>query len=176
MTDPDGPLLALGIGNVLLRDEGLGVLVARALAAAAERPEGALPPGTEVVDGGTLGLDLLPRIEDARAVVIVDAVDLGEPPGTVVLLRGAALHGALAHHVSPHQVGISDLLGAARLAGTLPERVALVGVQPAEIAIGLEPSAPVRAALPAAEALARRTLWELAGESEQTPIPPDRPA
>ncbi|HEX8939165.1 MAG TPA: hydrogenase maturation protease [Candidatus Limnocylindrales bacterium] len=162
MSRADGPLLALGIGNILLRDEGLGVLVARTLAAEAGEAGGALPPGTEVVDGGTLGLDLLPRIEDARAVLLIDAVDLRRPAGSIALLEGDALHGALAHHVSPHQVGVSDLLGAARLAGTLPERVALVGVQPASIEIGLEPSAAVAAALPEAVALARRALWDLA--------------
>ncbi len=150
MSDAGGPLLVLGVGNVLLRDEGVGVRVCEALDQEVEEGQLELPPRTEIVDGGTLGLDLLPRIEDAGALVMVDAVDLRQPPGTVTVLRGDALHGALAGHVSPHQVGVGDLLAAARLRGGLPERVALVGIQPGEIAIGLDLTEAVAAAVPEA--------------------------
>lgn len=161
MTRPDGDLLVIGIGNVLLRDEGAGVRAIELLRRAAEQAPGLLPPGARVIDGGTLGLDLLPAIEDARAVVLVDAVDLHGGPGDVAVLRGDALHATLAHHVSPHQVGVGDLLAAARLTGRLPSHVALVGIQPAEISVGLEPTDVVRAALPRAVELARATAWQL---------------
>lgn len=155
MSRADGPVLLLGIGNLLMRDEGVGIQVVRAL----EDPGFGLPPGTRVVDGGTLGLDLLPLIDDARAVVLVDAVDIGAAPGTVAVLRGMEIGGALGGHISPHQVGIGDLLAVARLTGVLPERVALVGVQPATVEIGLDLSPTVGAVLPLAAEAARRELW-----------------
>jgi hydrogenase maturation protease len=155
VTSGEGPLLVLGVGNVLLRDEGVGIHVVRRLEALGAD---ALPPGTTIVDGGTLGLDLLPMLEDAAAVVMVDAVDLRAEPGAVDVLRGATLHAALAGHISPHQVGVGDLLAAARLAGSLPDRVSLVAIQPGAIEVGLELTPAVEAALPAAVEL---TLAEL---------------
>ena len=165
-----GETLVLGVGNILLRDEGVGVHVARVLAAAAADGDaaGRVDPqlsATRIVDGGTLGLDLLPMIEDAAAVVMIDAVDLRSAPGTVAVLRDDALHGALARHVSPHQVGIGDLLSAARLAGTLPGRVSLVAIQPEAIEIGLELTPAVEAAVPIAAARVRDELAALASTS-----------
>jgi hydrogenase maturation protease len=156
-----GGALVLGLGNVLLRDEGVGVHLAQALLEAGAANEAtALPAAVRVVDGGTLGLDLLPLIEDAAAVVLIDAVDLGAAPGTIEVLRGDALQGALALHVSPHQVGVGDLLGAARLAGSLPERTSLVAIQPGAIEVGLELTPEVAAAVPTAVEV---VLRELAG-------------
>ena len=147
MTRPDGPRLVLGVGNLLLRDEGVGVQVIQAL----ERlPEGTLQPDVRLVDGGTLGLDLLPLIDEAAAVVLVDAVNLRREPGAVAVIRGEALGAALAGHVSPHQVGVGDLIGAARLAGIIPPFVSLVAIQPASIEIGLELTPAVEAAVPMA--------------------------
>ncbi|MGO9178745.1 MAG: hydrogenase maturation protease [Candidatus Limnocylindrales bacterium] len=151
----------IGIGNLLLRDEGAGVRAAELVGQASEERPGTLPPRTRVVDGGALGLDLLPMIEDACAVVLIDAVNLHGAAGDVAVLRGDALHGTLANHVSPHQVGIGDLLAAGQLAGTLTEQIALVGIQPGEIAVGLDLTAAVRAALPRAAALAVSTAREL---------------
>ncbi len=150
MTLPDGELFVIGIGNILLRDEGAGVRAAELVGRASHGRPDVLPPRTRVVDGGTLGLDLLPMLEDARAVVLIDAVNLHGAPGDVAVLRGDALHGTLANHVSPHQVGIGDLLATGRLAGTLPEQIALVGIQPGEIAVGLDLTDAVQAALPRA--------------------------
>lgn len=176
MTATRGGLLVLGVGNVLLRDEGVGVRVAREIAAL---PPDQLPPGTEVVDGGTLGLDLLPMIEDAAAIVMVDAVNLRSDPGATRVLRDEELHSALARHVSPHQVGVGDLLAAARLAGSLPDRVSLVAIQPELIEIGLELTPAVEAAVPVAVGLVRRELAALASGGEApvrggTTAPTDR--
>lgn len=147
MSCPDGPILVLGVGNILLRDEGVGVLVVRELERRANAGEARLPSGTRVVDGGTLGLDLLPVIDEARALIMVDAVALRRGAGSVAVLRGGALHGALAGHVSPHQVGVGDLIAVGRLTGALPDAVALVGIEPGEIAIGLELTPAVAAAV-----------------------------
>ena len=173
MSHPHGPLLVLGIGNILLRDEGIGVQVVRALRGLSDRGDVELPPGTSLLDGGTLGLGLLPLISDARAVLLVDAVDLGRAPGAVEVMHGDALRRAQAGHVSPHRAGlgpgagighpagIGDLLATAQLMGVLPEAVALVGVQPSEIAVGLELTEPVRAALPTAVETTLDELWRL---------------
>ncbi len=157
-----GHLLIVGIGNVLLRDEGVGVHVAQALAG-----EGRLPPGTQVVDGGTLGLDLLPRIQDAGALILVDAVNLRTHPGDLRTLHGDAIHGVLAGHVSPHQVGIGDLVAAARLLGRLPADVTLVGIQPAVIEVGLDLSDAVAAAVPVAVQTVYDEAWRAAAALEE---------
>ncbi len=152
-------MLVVGIGNILLRDDGVGVHVVRALQAGPEM--GPLPPGTRLVDGGTLGLDLLPMLEESGIAVLVDAVELGREPGSIAVLEGDRLAGMLDRHFSPHQVGVADLLATARLTGRLPRRVALVAIQPGEIAVGLGPTPAVRAAIPAAAEVVRDLLWEL---------------
>ncbi len=174
MSRPDGPILVIGVGNVLLRDEGVGVRVARELHRLATIGHVSVPPATRVVDGGTLGLDLLPLLEDARALLMIDAVDLGQLPGAVTAMKGEALHGALVGHVSPHQVGVGDLLAAARLMGTLPEAIALVGIQPGEIAIGLELTDDVEAAVPVAVQAAVDELRALAAAASGTGPTVDR--
>jgi len=163
MSRSDGDLLILGIGNVLLGDEGVGVHVVRALEAdAAHAVSGKpLPPQSRVVDGGTLGLDLLPLINDARAIVFVDAVALGAPAGSMVTLESDRLRAVFAGHLSVHQVGIGDLLAVAILAGMLPEHVALVGVQPESAEFSLELSPAVQAVVPAASRAARAAAWML---------------
>lgn len=155
MTMPSGALV-LGIGNILLRDEGVGVVVARRIEAARAAGDAVVPWNCRVVDGGTLGLDLLPMIGDVNQVVMVDAVNLGQAPGTVTVLRDETVQAALSGHVSPHQIGVGDLVAAARLMGTLPARLTLVGIQPGEIAIGLELTESVAAAVDVAIEAVRR--------------------
>jgi len=155
VTMPSGALV-LGIGNILLRDEGVGVVVARRIEAARAAGDAVVPWDCRVVDGGTLGLDLLPMIGEADRVVMVDAVNLGQAPGTVTVLRNETVQAALSGHVSPHQIGVGDLVAAARLMGTMPPRLTLVGIQPGEIAIGLELTDPVAAAVDVAIEAVRR--------------------
>lgn len=159
-----GASLVLGVGNVLLRDEGVGVVVARALA-----DDPSIPPDTEIVDGGTLGLDLLPMIGDAGALIMIDAVNLRSAPGTIRILRGDELHVALAQHVSPHQVGVNDLVALARLTGTLPAKFALVGIQPEAVEVGLQLTPHVEAALPAAIQAVRDELAAMAAGTDAAP-------
>jgi hydrogenase maturation protease len=163
-----GEILVLGVGNILLRDEGVGVAVIHALSSPAGDD---LPEGTTVVDGGTLGLDLLPMIGTAAALVMVDAVNLRQPPGSVAVIRGDAIHGTLAGHVSPHQVGIGDLVAAARLLGSLPPHVSLVAIQPGAIEIGLELTPEVAAAVPIAADVVREECRLLALQRDVSPEP-----
>lgn len=163
MSAASGPLLVLGIGNVLLGDDGVGVHVVHELERQAERGDIVLPRDTRPVDGGTLGLDLLPLLDEARAIVLVDAADLGAAAGTVTVLRSRALRTGGSGARSALPTGLGDLLTAARLADVLPAAVSLVAVEPREIAAGLNLSAAVRAALPAAVAATAGEAWRLDG-------------
>lgn len=152
-----GGVLVLGVGNVLMGDDGLGPMVAAAL----RREPGLLPAGTLVLDGGTQGLMLLPLLDGHRALLVVDAVDMGPWAGAVTVLRGSACEGALGQRFSVHQVALADLLAAARLTGFAGE-VSVVGVRPQRVDAGLGLSAAVMAALPEALAAARAEAWNLA--------------
>lgn len=137
-----------------MTDDGIGVRVVQLIG---ERYR--LPEQVSVLDGGTLGLDLLPRIEGVRRLIIVDAVETGAPPGTLVRLSGAEIPQALETKLSPHQMGLKDLLTVASLLGHVPEETVLWGVQPESIEMALRLSAPVEAQL---EPLVRKVLQELA--------------
>ena len=154
MTEAGRPIVILGIGNILMQDEGLGVHAVRALL------ERALPPGVEVLDGGTLGIELLPIVEHAESLILIDAARFSGKPGEVRAFRGDELAGSYGGHVSPHQAGAADLIAVARLTGSLPERCTLFGIQPVAMGFGLELSDTLTSALPSlveavlAEALA----------------------
>ncbi len=135
-------LLVLGLGNVLLEDDGVG---GAAVSLLLDRFE--TPAGVRVFDGGTLGLSLLPYLEMADAVILVDAVRADSAPGSLVRLDGDDVAPAVATRLSPHQVGVADLLDGARWLGRYPGRVLLLGLVPEsmELAVGLSPH--VRASL-----------------------------
>jgi hydrogenase maturation protease len=145
--------LVLGLGNILLRDEGVGVRVVERLQELYQ-----FPPGVQVLDGGTLGLDLMPYVEAADRLLVIDAVDAGAEPGTIAHLEGEEVPAFLSVKISPHQMGLSDLLAAARLRDVYPEEVVLWGVQPAEIDVGLDLSPAVA---PQVDALVDKALAEL---------------
>lgn len=147
--------LVLGLGNILLRDEGIGVRVVESLHRHFE-----FPPEVTVLDGGTLGLDLLPRLAGVARLLLVDAVKLGRMPGEMVRLEGDEVPALLDVKVSPHQVGVQDLLAAARLLGAEPPHVVLWGMEPERLDPGVGCSPRVCAALPGLEA---RVLGELEG-------------
>lgn len=137
-------LLILGLGNVLCTDDGLGPTAIAHLDRNWE-----FPPGCAALDGGTLGLSLLGLIEDSRQVILIDAVELDQPPGTLVRLEGAALEPAVRERLSVHQVGVADLIDALALLGRQPETLLLLGAVPASIGLGLGLSPPLAAVLPA---------------------------
>lgn len=138
------PLLLLGLGNPLLGDDGVGLRLLEALRSDVPAWGGRV----EAVDGGTQGMALLGYLERRRAVVLLDAVALGAPPGTVHVLEGDTLLAACTPGgQSAHEMGAGELLRAAAMIGSLPERIALVGVEPANVATGVGLSATVEAAL-----------------------------
>jgi hydrogenase maturation protease len=138
------PLLILGLGNVLLGDDGVGSAAVAALVDQYETPD-----RVSVLDGGTLGLALLPYLEEASSVVLVDAVRAEAPPGALVRLAGDEVGPAVATRLSPHQIGVADLLDGARWRDRYPSRVVLLGIVPEslDLDVGLSPS--VAASLPA---------------------------
>lgn len=136
-------LLVLGLGNVLCGDDGLGIVAVHRLQRFYVEPADAL-----VLDGGTLGLSLLPYLEDAEAAILIDAIRADGPPGTFVRLEGDEVAPAVAARLSCHQVGVSDLLEAARWRGRSPRRLALLGLVPETLALGVALSPDVVAALP----------------------------
>jgi len=138
--------LVLGIGNTLLTDEGVGIHVINAL-------EARFADADDVVllDGGTLSFTLAGAIEDADHLIVVDASELKSAPGTVRTFINADMDAFLnGPRRSVHEVGLMDLMTIARLVDRLPERRALVGIQPEEMGWGELPTAAVAAAIPAA--------------------------
>jgi len=131
-------LLVLGLGNPLCGDDGAGIAAVTRL-----RARFRAPAGVEMLDGGTLGLSLLPYLQGARRAILVDAVCTGDPPGTLVRLQGHDVAHAAAHKLSPHQVGVADLLDGALLSGRRPDPLVLVGVVPAQLELGTRRTAEV---------------------------------
>jgi hydrogenase maturation protease len=157
----DGQAVVIGVGNLLLHDDGVGVRVIEALRSELARDPGALPTATRLVDGGTLGVDLLPSVEGARSLLLLDAVDLDQPAGTISVLRGDDILAAGGTWGGCIPGGVGELLSVARLMGWLPEPVALVGIQVDDTSYGEGLSESVAAALPRAVERARHELREL---------------
>ena len=151
---PVGRVLLLGLGNVLCGDDGIGVVALERLRRHFDWPE-----EVALVDGGTLGLALLPTLEAADEVWILDAVAAPGPPGSLVRLDGEAVEPALRERLSPHQVCVADLLDALHWLDRWPRRLRVLGLVPESIALGLGLSAPAAAGLAALE---REVATELA--------------
>ena len=134
--------VVLGIGNLIQSDDGVGVHVVRKLQDRAD-----LPHDVEIIDGGTAGLGLLHCLEDVSRLIVVDAIEMDLVPGTLVRLGGGAVPAYLSLKMSPHQIGLPDLLFAAKLRDLYPQEVVIWGMQPATIDTGLDLSAPVSAHL-----------------------------
>jgi hydrogenase maturation protease len=149
------PVLVLGLGNLLLADDGAGLELLREL----ECLHGD-DPELEFVDGGTQGLALLGLLEGRRALLVLDAVAMHAAPGSVHHLpdplKQAAEKGGTAHESSA-----GSLLAAAKLLGELPSAVELVGIEPLELQTRIGLSACVAAAVPAALARAGEVLARL---------------
>jgi hydrogenase maturation protease len=143
-SDRPVPLLVLGLGNVLCGDDGLGAVAVHLLQRRYRAPDGVL-----VLDGGTLGLSLLPYLEEAHEAILVDAIRDDGPPGSFVRLEGDDVGPAVAGRLSVHQVGVADLLEGARWRERYPSRVILLGLVPRSLELGLGRTPAVEAALPA---------------------------
>ena len=175
MTGADGEgldegfdILVLGIGNLLWADEGFGVRCVEALAEAWE-----LGARVRLMDGGTQGLYLLPYVQQARRLVVFDAIDYGLPAGTLRLVEDDAVPRFMgAKKMSLHQTGFQEVIAAAALTGRCPERMLLIGVQPVELEDyggSLRPA--VKARIPEAIGLAIGRLREWGVEARPRSVP-----
>ena len=131
----------IGCGNLLLRDEGIGVHLIEYL------KKQTLPDDVELVDGATSGFDLIPVIQEAERVVIVDAIQAGGAPGDMYRFSAEDLTARPVGIASLHDISLSDVLSIIRTVGTLPP-VTIIGVQPKDTAVGMELSAQVAELLP----------------------------
>lgn len=125
--------LVLGLGNILLSDEGVGVRVVERLQASY-----ALPEDVEILDGGTAGMDLLDAIAGREVLIVADAVRVDAPPGTVLRLEDDEVHAYFGARLTPHQLGLCDLLATLRLTDESPKRIVVVGIAPECLELGLE--------------------------------------
>lgn len=141
-----GAILVLGLGNILLSDEGVGVRTVEALL---ERYE--LPKQVEVIDGGTSGMDLLDTIAGRDTLIVVDAIKSSRRQrGEVVRLAGRAIDQFFRTRLSPHQLGLSEVLAALQLTGGSPGEVVIIGIVPESLELGLTLSGTGTAAREAA--------------------------
>ena len=150
--------IILGIGNLLNRDEGVGIHAIRAL-----QRKSAIGD-FEIIDGGTLGLNLLPLVEEASHLIVLDAIDAHKEPGTLIELPSEQVPLFSNIKLSQHQLSFQEVLGLAQVRGYLPQHLTLIGVQPVDLEIGVDLSSTVADMLPRLVARAEEIaqMWEYA--------------
>jgi len=159
---PPHRVVVLGVGNLLLSDEGVGVHVAKKLM------EMNLPPGVQVVEGGTDGFKLMNVVTEADRLIVVDAVKGGEAPGSVYRfdIKDAPTYPD-AYKTSVHQIGILEVVHLSELVGKTPETT-IIGVEPKSLDMGMELSPEVEAKLPKIIELVLQEISHPALPSEAT--------
>jgi hydrogenase maturation protease len=150
--------LVLGLGNILHSDDGIGPRVVEQL-----KRDGNVPKDVSLIDGGTLGLELLPYIVDASRLLILDAIDAGQPPGTLIRLSPEELY-SLPGSSNVHHLGAADLLTGLRMVAEQMPEVTLLGIQPRSAGWGTDLSPAVEAALPR---LAAAVLGDLGAKPDR---------
>jgi hydrogenase maturation protease len=156
MSDRPGIALVVGLGNPLMGDDGIGLAALVRL-----REAWALPHTVELVDGGTWGLNLLHLLESAGQALFLDAVRAGRRPGTLAELPRGELPRMLGLKLSPHQIGLQEVLALLELRGSVPAEMACLGLEPASIELrdGLSPDVARRLDTLAAAAARRLRAW-----------------
>jgi len=161
MSNQAKSIAVVGIGNSLLTDDGAGIHTLERFR------EGNTDDDVCCLDGGTVGLALLDRLAELNGLVALDAMILGKEPGAVTVLMGEDMDAHLRNQRgSVHEVGLSDLMDALRLRGELPEHRALIGIEPADMNWGTEPTEVVAAAVPEAAAHARELVQQWRAEAQ----------
>lgn len=153
--------VVLGVGNIIRADEGVGVRVVEAL----ER-DYALPEGVAAIDGGTSGMEMLDELSRLDFLLVIDAIAAGKAPGELVRLAGDEVPVFFRRNLSPHGIGLSDVLAALELLGTEPRETMILGVQPLSLDLATELTPTIAERVPmlvaqAVEELTRRGLAPL---------------
>lgn len=141
--DYENSIVVLGVGNILLTDEGLGVHVVEDLKA-----NYTFTPQISLIDGGTMGMELLTYMRGMKKILLIDAVNGGEAPGTIYEFPHRELEQYFTDHISVHEVGMQDILRIRAIQENPLEDAIVIGVEPESLDVGFEPSAPVQKALP----------------------------
>lgn len=136
-------IAVFGIGNILMSDDGVGVHALNKL-----EKEYDFSAPVELIDGGTKGLDLLPLFENRDRVLIIDAANFKKEPGTIDIVEGDKIPAFLSTKLSVHQIGLPDMLFAAKLMEIMPDKISLVGIQPESMETTTEMSATVNKKMP----------------------------
>ena len=153
--DYENSIVVLGVGNILLTDEGLGVHVVEDLKANYN-----FTPQISLIDGGTMGMELLTYMRGMKKILLIDAVNGGEAPGTIYEFPHRELEQYFTDHISVHEVGMQDILRIRAIQENPLEDAIVIGVEPESLDVGFEPSAPVQKALPEVKERVLRVLRE----------------
>lgn len=136
-------VVILGIGNLLLSDEGVGVRALEALWSSHQ-----IPPEVNLIDGGTSAMEFLEDLEAVDLLIVLDAIQAKRPPGTFIRLSGDEVPVFFRTMLSPHQIGLSEVLASLELLGRAPREAVVLGVVPLTLKTAMKLSAPVEARLP----------------------------
>jgi len=131
----------VGVGNLLLKDEGIGVHIARAL------QQIDIPHNVKIIDGGT-SLDLPDCLENVDKLIIIDAVKTGGQPGTIYRFHPYDMDIESEGIISLHELGLAQSLRMMRLIGNEPKETVIIGIEPKEINWGTELSAELQQKIP----------------------------
>jgi hydrogenase maturation protease len=123
----------LGIGNLLMGDEGVGIHLIRTL-----EESYTFSPSINLIDGGTTGLDLIPYFEDCKKMIIIDAVDSQKEPGYIETLFNEEIHFRFNTKLSLHHAGLADVLSVIKLTDIPSPDMMLIGIQPKIVEMGIE--------------------------------------
>ena len=135
--------VVLGIGNTILSDEAAGVRAVEALEKAFRMPANVL-----VIDGGTSGMEMIEDLSNVDLLVVIDVVKTGAAPGTVVRIAGADIPVFFRNKLSPHQIGLPDVLASLELLDAIPKEIVVLGVEPISLELGMDMTPTVAATIP----------------------------
>lgn len=135
--------VVLGVGNVILTDEGVGVRVIEAL-----QRDYALPPEVAVIDAGTSGMEMLEDLSHLDFLLVVDAIAANKTPGDLVKLTGPEVPVFFRRNLSPHGIGLSDVLASLEFMGAEPKETVIIGIQPVSMALSTELTPQAAARVP----------------------------
>ncbi len=129
----------LGLGNILMQDEGIGVHIANLL-----NNNYTFTPPVKIIDGGTTGTDLLPYFENSNKILIIDAANFDEKPGHIDIIYDDDILTMLTSKISLHHLGLSDVLSMIKLLDINPDVICLVGIQPYHMELSLDVSVELK--------------------------------
>jgi len=164
--DENSPIAVLGVGNILLSDEGFGVRVVQHLIKYYD-----FEPSVRLIDGGTLGWDLLNFLQGVERLVIVDAIEARSVPGTFFVFKNDEVKTYFKRKVSGHEAGIQEVLAWFELMGKPLKEITVIGVQPLSLETSLELTPVVEAQLPKAveEVLKQLKEWGVSAKRRKAP-------